>query len=87
MMYLNPALQKMKKIIFYFISRHYVKKSKFIHRRVEMIFFHFLCPAGLAILPNLLCYQWLEVCKYVSAIDASHLRQVSADSELANCRI
>jgi len=37
-------------------------------------FFHFLCPAGLAILPNLLCYQWLEVCKYVSAIDASHLQ-------------
>jgi len=37
-------------------------------------FFHFLCPAGLAILPNLLCYQWLEVCKYVSAVDASHIR-------------
>jgi len=37
-------------------------------------FFHFLCPPGLAILPNLLCYQWLEVYKYVSAIDASHLQ-------------
>ncbi len=33
-----------------------------------------LCPAGLAISPNLLCYQWLEVYKYVGAIDASHIR-------------
>jgi len=42
--------------------------------------FHFLCPAGLAILPNLFCYQWLEVYKYIKAIDISHLRH-------ANCEI
>ena len=44
-------------------------------------FFHFLCPAGLAISPNLLRYQWLEVCQYVGAIEPRIF------GELANCRI
>jgi hypothetical protein len=47
----------------------------FIHCLCESLFFHIQRPSGLAILPNLPRYQWLEVCLYVFAIDASHIRQ------------
>ncbi len=39
------------------------------------IFSSFSCPQGLAISPNLLRYQGLEVFVYVYVLDASHLRQ------------
>jgi len=32
---LNPALQKMKKITFYFKSRHYVKNRKKVHSPIR----------------------------------------------------
>ncbi len=43
------------------------------HYPSEIVFSLFPCPAGLAILPNLLRYQGLEVYYYVYALDASHL--------------
>ncbi len=52
-----------------------------IHCLGDCTIFHFLCPAGLAILPNLLRFQWLEVCLYVDAIEPR------ISGKLANCRI
>ena len=58
-----------------------------IHLFSEYYFSHVWHPSESATSPNLLGYQGFEVRLYVYALGASHLWQISSDSEIANCRI
>ncbi len=50
-------------------------KMNYFFRRLHGEVFSFYYLARFAISSNLFRYQWLEVCKYVRAVDVLHLRK------------